>query len=242
MASFESVAEEYNAARPSYPSAVFDALGDLSGVQVLDIGAGTGIATRHLLDRGASVIAIDRGPAVLSRAKSHTPCLIAVVADGAVLPFPDASMDLLCFAQAWHWLDESTRCGEAHRVLRHAGRWAAWWSHARADNLAWFDTYWSTIESACPGAHRSQRDTDWGAGVAESGLFEVGDRIVVPWTREISVDDWITDQTTHSYVVALSPSARLRLLADLRAILDHQLPSKTMTIPYETSLWIGRKV
>lgn len=100
MASFESVAQEYDSARPSYPSGVFDALGALTGVRVLDIGAGTGIATRQLLDRGAKVIAVDRGREVLARAVAHTAALPAVVADGASLPFSDASVDLVCFAQA----------------------------------------------------------------------------------------------------------------------------------------------
>jgi ubiquinone/menaquinone biosynthesis C-methylase UbiE len=42
VASFEAVADEYDAARPSYPDDVFDALEPLAGRRVLDVGAGTG--------------------------------------------------------------------------------------------------------------------------------------------------------------------------------------------------------
>jgi len=235
------VAAEYDLARPDYPAGVYDALGPLAGALVLDGGAGTGIATRQLAARGARVIAFDRGRVVLLRARVHTPDQPVVVADGGCLPFRDASVDLICFAQAWHWIDERTRDVEAHRVLRASGRWAGWWSHARADDDAWFDRYWSIVESACPGVDRRQRDIDWGAGVARSGRFDVGDRLSVPWTREIAVDDWLIDLRSHSYIAALPPATREHLVAEVRTVLDRAFPTGAMIVPYETWLWIGHK-
>lgn len=241
MASFETVADEYDAARPSYPTEIYDALGLLDGVRVLDVGAGTGIATRALLARGAAVVAVDPGPEVLRRARARTADLDAVVGDGAVLPIRSGSVDLITFAQAWHWLDPSTRVGEMHRVLRPGGRWAGWWSHARADGEAWFDAYWEAIERTCAGTGRGQRDIDWGATIAGGDLFEVGERITVPWTREVSIEDWLTDQSSHSYVIALSDAERARLLDDLRTILQGRFDDGTMHVPYETWLWVARR-
>ena len=242
MASFETVAAEYDAARPGYPSGIYDALGPLDGLLVLDVGAGTGIATRDLIERGASVIAVDSGPGVLGRATARTPGLKAVAADGAILAIRDDVADLVCFAQAWHWLDRSSGAAEAHRVLRDRGRWAGWWSHARADDEDWFDAYWSAIERSCIGTHRGQRDTDWGATLAESGLFSLDDRVVVPWIREASVDEWMTDQVSHSYVVALGNKNRERLLQELRGILDASFSGGIMAVRYETWMWTGTKV
>jgi SAM-dependent methyltransferase len=110
--------------------------------------------------------------------------------------FPTGCIDLACFAQAWHWLDPTTRVAEMHRILRPGGRWAGWWSHARADDEPWFDQYWSTIERRCPSTNRSQRDTDWGATVADGGLFEVEARRDLAWTRTITIEDWVTDQAS----------------------------------------------
>ncbi len=239
---FDAVADEYDAARPSYPGGVFDALGALEGLRVLDVGAGTGIATRALMDRLARVVAVDPGSEVLRRAAARTPALAAVVADGALLPVPTGVVDLVCFAQSWHWLDETRRVPEAHRVLRSGGRWAGWWSHARADGQQWFDTYWAVIENSCPGTHRGQRDTDWGRTIATPGRFDVGERVTVPWVRQIPVEDWMTDQASHSYVAGLPMDRRAELLGELQAILDVKFPDGAMTVPYETWLWIATRI
>lgn len=238
VAQFENVVDEYDLGRPEHPEAVYDALGDLNGLVVLDVGAGTGIATRELIARGGSVVALDAGQAVLRRAAERTASLPAVVADGSRLPIQTGSVDLVCFAQSWHWLDPSTRVAESRRVLRANGRWAAWWSHARGDGEPWFDRYWQLIERACDGTHRGQRDTDWGATV-DGDLFEVGDRVTVAWTRDMSIDAWITDQASHSYVAALSEAARVELLDGLHTAATDYFPGATMQIPYETWLWVA---
>lgn len=237
MTSFESVVDEYDAARPEHPSPVYDALEPLAGAVVLDVGAGTGIATRALVGRGARVAAIDMGPAMLRRAVQRSPGLWAAVADGARLPMPDHTVDLVTFAQSWHWLDPDRRSAEVARVLRPGGRWAAWWSHPFDDHEAWFDEYWSVVEDACPGAHRDQRTTDWGASVDPSSGLVVGERIVVPWVREVAVDAWITEEASHSYVSSVPRSEREPLLADLRAILDRHFSDGRMSVRYETWMW-----
>jgi SAM-dependent methyltransferase len=241
MASFETVVDEYDEGRPHYPAGVFDALGSLRGLVVLDVGAGTGIATRQLLERGANVVAVDPGIQLLTRAIHRTPALDAIAADGAAMPFAEATFDLACFAQSWHWLNPATRCAEVHRVLRTNGRWAAWWSHARADASAWFDTYWSHVEAACPGTNRRQRDTDWGESIAVSGLFDVSPLTVVPWVRTLTVDAWLTDQSSHSYVAHLPDEERAQLMNQLRSTLLDAFPDGHMSVPYETYLWVAQR-
>jgi SAM-dependent methyltransferase len=241
MRLYERVVDEYESGRPDYPVAVYDALGPLAGRLVLEGGAGTGIATRALLERGAVVVPFDVAPVLLARARIATTGLPVVLADGAWLPFRDACADLVCFAQSWHWLDADRRCEEAARVLRADGRWAGWWSHARADGEEWFDASWTAIESACPGVERSQRDVDWGAGLAASGRFAVDERVVVRWVRRLSVDHWLTDQRSHSYVASLPAAERDRLVQELRAILRARFGDGFMDVRYETWLWIAHR-
>ena len=78
---FDLAASEYDAARPSYPAALYDELerqtGRLDGKVVLDWGAGTGIASRQLAERGARVVSLDIGEQMLRMAKARSPCRAA---------------------------------------------------------------------------------------------------------------------------------------------------------------------
>ena len=70
---FDRVAELYDAARPSYPAALFQALADAAGLApgdpVLEVGCGTGKATAGLLTLGLAVTALDPGENLIQQAK-----------------------------------------------------------------------------------------------------------------------------------------------------------------------------
>ncbi len=55
---FDQQAEAYDRFRPTYPDAVIDELlGPVpAGLEVLDVGCGTGIASRQMAQRGAEVL------------------------------------------------------------------------------------------------------------------------------------------------------------------------------------------
>jgi ubiquinone/menaquinone biosynthesis C-methylase UbiE len=239
---FEGVVDEYDAARPGYPEALFDALGPLEGAVVVEGGCGTGIATRRLIERGAKVIGVEIGPKMLRRAIERSPELMALQGDAARLPIADQSADLLCFAQSWHWVDERVRVEEAHRVLHLGGKWAAWWSHARDDGEAWFDAYWSTIERACPGTLRSQRDINWAEGLAKSGLFTVDGPKVFPWVREMDIGAWLKDHRSQSNIASLDEDERHRLLYELKDLFREQFPDASARLQYETRLWVAHSL
>ena len=72
---FGTVAEQYDRARPTYPSAVYDDLAALGGIppggRVLEIGPGTGKATVELARRGYEVVAVELSPDLAAVARRN---------------------------------------------------------------------------------------------------------------------------------------------------------------------------
>ncbi len=248
---FDSAAEQYDAARPSYPSSVFDEIkrrtGPLRGQLVLDFGAGTGIASRQLARRGAAVVCLDIGEQMLRRAQARSPQIPCVLADGHRMPVRDAAADLVTFAQAWHWFDGRLATAEVARVLTPGGYWAAWWNRTSAAGEAWFDRYEDLVSRACPGYTWRRRldselEPDWTGGLVRAlGPVEPAGTVVVPWIRHVAATDWITDERSKSYVIALEPAVRDSVLSEVAAIIAAQFPDGQLAVRYQTTLILARK-
>jgi ubiquinone/menaquinone biosynthesis C-methylase UbiE len=249
---FDSAAAEYDAARPSYPAALFDELamraGPLAGKLVLDWGAGTGIASRQLAQRGAIVVSLDIGEQMLRRARARSPESACVLADGNRMPIRSASADLVTFAQSWHWFDHRAAAAEVARVLKPGGLWAAWWNRAKADGERWFEDYRSLVSSSCPSyTWQHMRDEqvipDWTDELVRAqAVVEPSGPVIVQWTRQVTAADWITDDRSKSYFIELAPAARQAILDEVAAIIKTRFPDGQMTVPYITTLLLARKV
>ena len=223
MVSFDAVADEYDAARPDYPEALFDALEPLAGRVILEGGAGTGIATRGLLRHDATSHSIrcrSRGPEEGRGAHAGPPGRRRGRGD---LAFPRSlrGHDLLRAVVAL------ARRGAAVRGI--GARPSRGWPVGglvvvpvrRRRN--WFDAYWDVLEATTI-ARRDQRDFDTGAVLRASGLFDVGDRVVMPWVREVTVDRWLIQERSNSYVAALSEHDRTSYLRDVERIIRDRFP------------------
>jgi SAM-dependent methyltransferase len=244
---FDALAEDYDAARPSYPDGLYQALedvvGPLAGQLVLDGGAGTGIATRQLAGRGARTVALDVGERMLRRAQARSPDSCFLLADGNAIPLRDGCVDLACFAQSWHWLDLERATREIARVLRPGGYWAAWWNHEWADGEEWFDAYQDLLESACPGYAREHRNPDWSEEpIVRARQFERSAERVVRWTRTLSLGEWLVYERSKSYVGRLPAADRDRLLSGIADIARGRFPGGQMSVPYRTRLRLARRL
>lgn len=248
---FDRAASEYDTARPSYPARLFEELehrtGALAGRLVLDCGAGTGIASRQLVARGARVVSLDIGEEMLRRALARSPQSDCLLADGNQMPVRPATIDLTTFAQSWHWFDQQAATAEVARVLKPGGYWAAWWNRAKADGEPWFDQYQDLVSSSCPGytwQHLSdeQMAPDWTSeAVAAAGPVEQTGTVVVPWVRQVAASDWITDERSKSYFIELEPAVRESVLDQVAAIIAGQFPAGQMEVRYITTLVLARK-
>ncbi len=94
--------------------------------RVLDLGTGTGTLARGFALRGCDVVGLDRSAALLDRAReldSRAGSAVRYVEGLAEeLPFGDASFDVVCAGQCWHWFDRAAAAAQARRVLTSGGR------------------------------------------------------------------------------------------------------------------------
>lgn len=244
---FDHVAATYDAYRPDYPPQLFDALESALGqpllrAEVLDVGAGTGIVTRALAGRGSTVVAIDPGPGVLSVLRSRSTARVRpVVADGNALPLCDGFFDLVTYGQSFHWTDPERSVPEAARVLHDRGILAVFWNLLMVDGQPWWEAFADECERLCPTYDRRQRDIEWGAALERSPMFRWVRRVDIPWVRDVSVDDFVRDYSSHSYVAALAVEDQVRVLDGLRTGLSADFPGGQAHLPYVTRTWVARR-
>ncbi|PPS40372.1 class I SAM-dependent methyltransferase [Chroococcidiopsis sp. TS-821] len=128
---FSDRAADYAKYRPGYPSEAIDVILqglETSQVIVADIGAGTGISSRLLAQRGVQVIAIEPNAAMREMAESHQ---LMEFRDGTaeVTHLPSNFVDVVTCFQAFHWFNPEPSLQEFYRILKKpTGRLALVWN------------------------------------------------------------------------------------------------------------------
>jgi SAM-dependent methyltransferase len=128
---FTNRAEDYQKYRPIHPAAAIDTiLAGLNSPEQLvaaDIGAGTGIGSRLLAERGIQVIAIEPSVDMRTAAQLHAQVRFR---DGTAeqIPLTTGTIDLVTVFQAFHWFEFDRSLQEFHRILKPGGRLALIWS------------------------------------------------------------------------------------------------------------------
>lgn len=132
-ARFSNRARAYARARPSYPEETLAILRAHHGLVVspaagpsvvADVGAGTGIFTRLLLDAGARVFAVEPNADMRAEAEralfgpSYAGRFTSVDGRAEATTLEPASVDLVVAAQAFHWFDVEAARLEHARILR----------------------------------------------------------------------------------------------------------------------------
>jgi SAM-dependent methyltransferase len=242
--SFGVAAAQYAASRPSYPAALFDSIEELTGcrlagARVADVGAGTGIASVLLRERGADVIAVEPVEAMAGEFHKALPGVPIVRADGNALPLTEASCDLIAYAQSWQWTDPGRSVPEALRVLRAGGALAIWWNTTAFD-VAWIREQHWRIALHCgveprPAARPSDSDAIRLAGL--TGLRVA--RRHVRWNRTVSLDVHLANIGSRSAFLVLEQAALHAFLVDERERLGRIFPSEEVEETYVVDLLVA---
>ncbi len=191
--SFGSAAEAYERYRPGYPGSVVDLLLEHvpPGGRALEVGAGTGKATRAVAARGVPVTAVEPDPemrTVLGRVTEGLPVtVVAATLETLLSSVTDSQHDLLYAAAAWHWTDPATRWARAASLLPEGGVFASTGGPV--------DLVDETLTAAVERVRSEVMATDEVTASAEplTGLRWPGDELdASPWFTDVEEHDLTT--------------------------------------------------
>jgi len=251
---FGRVAEQYERARPSYPSPAIDealAYADIGpGRRVVEVGAGTGKATRLLSARGLRVLALEPDPAMAAICARHAdPALVEARETDFESWRPDSPVGLVFCAQAWHWLHPRLRWQRAAEALRLGGAVAALWTvpvwERIALRAALDEAYASAVPEMAadfplhPAARAERIAGNWREEVGE-GFDDV--RVVAhDWEQRYAAGEYTEMIATHQDHIRLQPRRREALLAAVRETIERE-GAGTIEVAYRTNVCLARRL
>jgi len=238
---FGAGAAAYESARPGYPDeairVLVDEVGIRSGTEVCDLAAGTGKLTRRLLEIGARVTAVEPIAAMREQAVIAAPRATHVDGTAEAIPLPDASVEVVTVAQAFHWFDAPVALAEISRVLRPDGRLVILWNE-RDEGTAWVAEMSRIIHWHERTVSRYQH-TDWAAVVAASGAFTPLIEKAFLWDQPITREMLADRVRSISYIAAMPTVERERHASEVVALVARR--AEPFALPYRCRVqWCQR--
>lgn len=132
---FTGKASIYEKYRPEYPKEFIDYLYSEVGFSkdsiISDIGSGTGILSKQLLDRGSKVLCVEPNESMRQAAErklSSYQNSVSIHGSAEQTTLPEKSVDYITVAQAFHWFDADRFREECRRILRPNGKVVLVWN------------------------------------------------------------------------------------------------------------------
>jgi SAM-dependent methyltransferase len=249
---FGEVADVYERVRPGYPSELIDdvlAFASVSpGDRVLEVGAGTGKATRLFAAHGLRMVCLEPSPAMAATARRSCAKFPDVCFQAATFedwPVEPGAFRLLVSAQAWHWVSPEVRCPKAHAALAPAGALALFWNRPRVGNPDMrqaldevYEQFAPSLKARAPGATLPPAQADEELSEAErAGLFASVAKHSYTWCEDYSTARYLELMQTQSDHRLLDEDDRHHLLDALGPVVASA--GGVITLDYQTELYLA---
>jgi len=242
--SFGAVAQLYDARRPRYPDQLIDDLLSRGAQTVLDVGAGTGIASQQLLDKGADVLAVEPDPRMAEIAKEKG----IPVEMGTFESWDPAkrNFDLVVFGQSFHWVNPSIALPKIHSLLSTGGQLALMWNRlsptdpTHSDFAEIYRDYMNPGSPLIDGSSIGIVETDGNtdrliASITASG-FTVEEH-TYPRDDHYSAEHWLDLVFTYSNHLILAAEKA----SELRARLADRIGAQGVSVGGDTLLILAKR-
>jgi SAM-dependent methyltransferase len=243
---FSSRVADYAKHRPTYPPQIVDLLEAECGLSnqavIADIGSGTGLLSRLLLDNGNRLFGIEPNLEMRragERQLSNYKLFSSFDGSAEATTLPSACIDLITAAQSFHWFDGPLAATEFKRILKPGGWVVIIWNDRRKlsspflrayeDLLLEFGTDYEKVD-------HSRIDKD-----AISELLQVPNvqALVLENRQDLDFVGLRGRLLSSSYTPEENHPRRSPMLAALREIFDRYERSGAITIEYDTRIYLG---
>ncbi|MFE5336118.1 class I SAM-dependent methyltransferase [Isoptericola sp. NPDC056573] len=241
-ASFDRDADLYAQVRPTYPRDAVEWLLPAGVRRVLDLAAGTGKLTEVVVDlvaAGTDVVAVDPSSPMLGELSARLPGVTTHQGTAERLPLPDASVDAVLVAQAWHWFDVDAAATEIARVLRPGGTLGVVWND-RDTAVDWVARFGEIL-------HRGDRLEPAAGHVPLTGVgdpFTAVEAATFRWVDRLPAGALRVLAGTRSFLLTLPDDERAARLAEvdaLEATHPDLVGRAEVELPYVTSAYRARR-
>ncbi len=243
---FGLAADAYERGRPTFPPEALAALvrdtGIGPGSTVVDLAAGTGKLTRHLVPVAAEVVAVEPVESMRRRLEATVPGARTVGATAEAMPFADDFADVITVGQAFHWFDAARALDEIARVLRPGGALALIWN-IRDEGVAWVAEL-TRIMEPYRGDTPTHRTGAWRRAIEGDGRFTPLVEHAFASEQHLSPDGVVDRVGSVSFIAALADDERASVEQQVRDLLDADADTRgrdDVVLPYRTELQICRK-
>lgn len=244
-AAFGKDAEGYNAGRLGYPSELYEFLfartGPPGSLNIVESGAGTGLATRELLERSpARLVAVEpdtRLAQFLADNVAASDRLEIITAPFEEADLPLRAFELAVAAASFHWLDPTIALSRLREVLKPSGTLALWWNVYRARGIgdAFADALFPLLAGIplppSEGAHTHHSlDVDWHRNLLEENGFGAFEKALFRRERMLDAGQMRALYESYSFVRELDPESRARLLDGIVHLVETQFGGQAPNI------------
>ncbi len=224
----------YDAVRPHYPEDAITHFVEVFGLDArshaLDLGAGTGIFTRQILNRVGRVTAVDPSSSMRATFAAQTPGVTVLEGSDDAIPLGDGAVDVVFAAQAFHWFDPRRALPEIRRVLAPGGGLGLLWNE-RDVEVPWI----RDLNRAMRWDERQPYDAsiDFGA-IVSSGPFVDVTSATFRHEDVLTHNQVLQRVLTTSYITLMPDEERDALLVEVAHVL-RALPDP-VAMPYLTNV------
>ena len=243
---FSNRVANYVKYRPGYPAEILQVFRDEMNLTensvVADIGSGTGISARIFLENGCRVYGVEPNAAMRAAAEEYLrafPKFESVDGTAEKTNLPDASVDSVVAAQAFHWFDTEKSPAEFRRIARPGGFVALVWNERQLDANEFLIDYENLLKKYGTDYAQVRHDN------LDKAVFEraFGSEFAAETflnVQELDYEGMKGRILSSSYMPSESDASYPRMENELRRLFEKYAESGKIQILYSTNIFYTR--